>query len=218
MTEPKAAEAEAEELASKARGRAADGRYEEAERYHRLAIDLCTSIYEETRSDRAAHRHAAQVLADQCGRLGGTLRRSGDLPAALDAYRRGAQLERDWSLDATYNRTNAIVIQVIVDPRGTSALDDDLGAVLELLEAQVEGPRRRELWAWADLGLLSLVGGRDRAAMRAYGNLVELGPEPVFVDSVLAVLRQVRDQVVAVSPGRAAAFDTAVRQVESAAS
>lgn len=214
MTEPK--EAVAESLASKAQGLAAEQQYAEAVRYHRQAIELCSEVFDATQGDRAAQQLAAQALADQWGRLGGTLRRQGDLPEALAAYEEGAELERDWGLDATYNRTNAITIRLLRDPGEVPRSDPRLIEVINLLESQVEGPRRYELWAWADLGLLSLVAGRDRAAMRAYANVAGLDPERVFAESVHRVLRQVRDTVVTVNPGRAAAFDSALRQVESA--
>jgi hypothetical protein len=51
--------------------------------------------------------------------------------------------------------------------------------------------------------------------MGAYVNFCDLGPERVYVESTLKVLRAVRDGFAYTEADRVAVFDEAIRQVES---
>jgi hypothetical protein len=112
-----------------------------------------------------------------------------------------------------YNRTDVITLEVLRDPGRLPALGVTVQETLAVVQAQTEGQRRTQPWAYADLGLLNLLAGRDHAARTAYLNFVRTGPERPYAESTLDVLRALRAAVATV--GDVAGFDEAVRIVES---
>ena len=98
------------------------------------------------------------------------------------------------------------------DPRQLPALHDLIASTLAEVQAQTEGQRRTEPWAYADLGQLNLLAGRTQAARTAYLNFLRTGPEPAYVKSTSDVLRSLRAAVATVAD--VAGFDEAIRVIE----
>jgi tetratricopeptide (TPR) repeat protein len=128
----------------------------------------------------------ADKLADIYGQLGGLARRAGDLAHALDFYTKGRMLEENpaYRIRTTYNRVQAIVLQLLVDP---STIED-----IKLLE-QARSVRRMPgldngPWGNADTVLLSAILG-DRQMMReAWQVLVDSRPSQKVFSSGILVL------------------------------
>lgn len=216
MTQPDAAEAR--RLAAAAGRETARPRpdYDRAVILHQQAVERSEQAYRQAGDDddpEESVTEAAGALADHWGRLGGALRRAGRLDEAVGAYGNGARIESDHGLADTYNRTNVITLEVLRDPGRLSALGATVQETLAVVQAQTEGQRRTQPWAYADLGLLNLLAGRDHAARTAYLNFVRTGPERPYAESALDVLRQLRAAVATVAD--VAGFDEAIRIVES---
>ena len=143
-------------------------------------------------------KEAAHRLSDYWGRLGGIYRQAGQIPDGIDAYRHGMEIEREFRLDDSYNLTNWIVLQLLEDPARLPALARQINDAITIVQVQVAGPRRDQWWAWADLGLLCLLGRRSREAWAAYEHFQQAGPRRVDYGSVLAVLDSASGTVQAV--------------------
>jgi tetratricopeptide (TPR) repeat protein len=170
--------AAADGLSAKAKRHSARGEHEEAIRLQREAVETYREIYNQrihdpvdSEIDERERNEVAHRLADHEGRLGGVYRRAGQLGPALDSYTRGTELEIEWQLDDTYNRTNKIILALLLDPGNLSALVAEIEQTADLVRSQVDRTRRDQWWAWADMGLLSLLAGRPRDAMWAYDHL-----------------------------------------------
>lgn len=167
--------------------------------------------------DAAAREQALPVvhrLADYYGRLGGAQRRDGQLPEALESYRRGADLEAEWQLDDSYNQTNKILLSLLSRAATLTELGDEISRVAELVRVQVDGTRRDQWWAWADLGLLRLLEGRLADALWAYDHFTEAGARPADYGSTLTVLRQVRAELSPAPPGLLDDVSVAIDRLE----
>jgi len=161
-------------------------------------------------------REAAHRLSDYLGRLGGMYRRADLIPDGIDAYRDGKDIEQKYRLDDSYNLTNWIVLQLVDDPTRLKALTSEINHAIALIGVQVEGPRRDQWWAWADLGQLCLLGRRPREAREAYEHFQQARPRRVDYQSVLAVLGSLREQFMASEPDLAADLDDTIKYLESA--
>jgi hypothetical protein len=213
----------ADGLADEARRLSAAGDHAGAERLHRQAIALCREVYAEQEldaedgvADPVEQGVAAHALADHLGRLGGSLRRADRLDASLRAYNEGAELERRWRLDDTYNRTNAITLTVELRPERIPTLERDVEEVLRILRRQVEGSRRGQWWAWSDLGLLSLLIGRQADADWAYDRYLDCKPRKVDITSTVDILHRLHRAVEPIQPDQAAAVGAAAERLEAA--
>ena len=213
----------ADRLSAQAKRHSAHGEREEAVRLQREAVALCREIYDqhlrvpgqETAIEDGEPHEAARKLADHYGRLGGVYRRAGQLESALDSYIRGTELEQDWQLDDSYNRTNAIILTLLVDPGRMPALIGEIEQAAELVRSQVDRTRRDQWWAWADLGVLSLLDGRQRDALWAYDHFAGTGARRGDYESTLTVLRELRTSLSRVQPERAAEFAGAIEHLEA---
>jgi hypothetical protein len=214
-------QATVDHLSAQAKRLAARGEPENAVRRQREAVALCREIFAEylsevgqtTAFDDHERHEAAHRLADHYGRLGGLQRRAGQLEPALDSYTHGAEIEREWHLDDSYNRTNKIVLALLVDPGRLPALADEIGQAADLVHSQVERARRDQWWAWADLGLLSLLGGRPHDALWAYDHFAESGARRTDYESTLTVMRELQTRLSGVQPELAAAFTEAIEHL-----
>jgi len=137
-------------------------------------------------------KECAHRLSDYWGRLGGIYRRDGKVPEGIAAYGHGKEIEQRYQLDDSYNRTNWIVLTLLQDPAQLGALDPEINEAIDLIRAQVQGPRRDQWWAWADLGLVCQLGGRVREADEAYAHFRQAGARPADYESVLPVLKQLQ--------------------------
>lgn len=206
-----ARQATADRLSAQAKLHSVRGEHDDAVRQQRAAIALHREIYEErlhgseqdTSVEDAELHEAAQRLADHYGRLGGMYRRAEQLEAALDSYTRGSELERDWRLNDSYNRTNKIAIALLIDPAQLPELADEIKQAAQMIRGQVDRTRRDQWWAWADLGLLSLLDGRQRDAQWAYQQFEASGARRGDYEKTLAVLRKLHTSLATVQPALA---------------
>jgi hypothetical protein len=137
-------------------------------------------------------KECAHRLADYWGRLGGIYRRADMVPEGIEAYGHGKEIEGRYQLDDSYNRINWIVLTLLQDPGKLGALEKEINEAIDLIQAQVQGPRRDQWWAWADLGLVCQLGGRPRESGVAYEHFRQAGARPTDYKSVLPVLEQLR--------------------------
>jgi hypothetical protein len=107
-------------------------------------------------------------------------------------------------------------LQLVDDPTRLKALTSEINHAIALIQVQVEGPRRDQWWAWADLGQLCLLGRRPREARDAYERFQQAGPRRVDYQSVLAVLGSLQEQFLASEPDLAADLDDTIKYLESA--
>lgn len=200
----------AAELAVAARRLSADGQHRAAIAAQTRVVELCRQILDEYVADVEASSDightAALKLADHHGRLGGIYRRADLLNRAVEHYREGADLEREWNLDVTYNRTNDLVVSVLLRPDDVPSLAPQIDEVAGIVRRQVKGPRRNEWWAWADLALLNLLAGRWNDALWAYHRLAGTGPRRQDYESALSVLLDVKVALAGVRWERSAAL------------
>jgi tetratricopeptide (TPR) repeat protein len=208
-------------LAVRARRETTRGNLDEAIGQQEKVVELLERQLEGLETDSEAiddeRVEAARRLADHCGRLGGIYRRAGRVEDAVRAYRQGMELEQRHRLDDSYNRTNWIAVQVLDDPERLPALSADIEAAVSLIAAQVEGPRRDQWWAWADYGLVNLLGDRVPEARRAYDRFQRTGARRVDYESVLGVLRPLRDCLEQSRPFLAAEFTQTIDTLEASA-
>jgi hypothetical protein len=108
------------------------------------------------------------------------------------------------------------VLQLLEDPARLEELISDIYDAIALLRVQVEGPRRDQWWALADLGLLCLLGGRPREAREAYERFQQAGPRPVDYQSVLEVLGSLQKKFQESEPERAAELSNTIKYLQSA--
>ncbi len=198
----------AERLAVRARRDSTRRNHEAAIQQQLEAVALVQQQLEGLTEDSPAlggeRKEAAHRLSDYWGRLGGMYRRAERIAEALDAYRRGMEIEREYRLDDSYNLTNWIVLQLLDEPALLPALSGDIEDAIALIQVQVEGPRRDQWWAWADLGLVCHLGRRVREARRAYDHFQQAGARRVDYQSVLEVLRSLQRRLEPSEPALAA--------------
>lgn len=125
-------------------------------------------------------------LADCYGMAGGLYRRLKDYKNSAAMYKSGREYERDDS----YNLVNSIVVPILHHPE---RLDDqetkkDIHDALQIVWEQVKEKRRRQWWAWADLGLLSVLADDVKGAINAYDKFKETGARAQDYESTKTVL------------------------------
>jgi tetratricopeptide (TPR) repeat protein len=213
---------QADRLSTQAKRCSARGEHEEAIRLQQVAVEAYREIYHQrTRDpvdseiDGRERNEVAYRLTDHYGRLGGMYRRAGQLKPALDSYTRGAELETEWQLDDTYNRTNKIIFALLLDPRSLPALIDEIEKTADLVRSQINRTRRDQWWAWADMGLLSLLAGRPRDARWAYDHFAATGARRGDYDSTMSVLRELEAALSAHAPERSQELAAAIAHLET---
>jgi tetratricopeptide (TPR) repeat protein len=154
----------------------------------------------------------AKQLADCIGMLGGNYRRIGELERAQKAFERGRVYEQSSRLkvDSSYNLVNAITLPLESRP-GVKAADlaDELRAAIEAIKRQVEGNRRTDRWAWADLAECRLLLGELDEALRNYERARDLGNQDT-IRSIVDVLERLRLAMHQSDPGTAANLSEAM--------
>ena len=188
----------AERLALRARRSSDRGEYQDAIEQQLRAVEIRERELAELDRDSPTladeRKEAAHRLSDYWGRLGGIYRREGLISDGIDAYCQGMEIEREFRLDDSYNLTNWIVLQLLEDPARLSALAGQIEDAIAIVQVQVAGPRRDQWWAWADFGLLCLLGRRSWEARAAYEHFQQAGPRRVDYGSVLAVLDSLQEK------------------------
>lgn len=144
------------------------GRAEEAGAEYTRALDLVRARLH----DAEVAGNAAEQ-ANLLGMQGGFQRRLGDSAAALESYRSGAEIEAAGNLPSTYNRTNAVKLELMTDDPPPRRLVDLTADLQDLRRVLATGSTRDtrvtdDAWSWADLGDVHLLLGDDAAAIDAY--------------------------------------------------
>jgi tetratricopeptide (TPR) repeat protein len=210
----------AERLAIRARRSSDRGDYQNAIDLQLQAVEIRKRELDELDRNSPTledeRKEAAHNLSDYWGRLGGIYRRAGQISAGIDAYHHGMEIERDFRLDDSYNLTNWLVLQLLDDPARLPALASQIDDAIATVDVQVKGPRSDQWWAWADFGLLCLLGRQPRGARDAYEHFQETGPRKVDYGPVLAVLDALRDQFKSAEPELAGHLSDAIEQLKSA--
>jgi tetratricopeptide (TPR) repeat protein len=182
--------------------------------------DIVKSLYEsplaaELGADGPAGepvRRLAKQLADCLGMLGGNYRRIGELERAQEAFERGRVYEQSSRLgvDSSYNLVNAITLP-LESRQGVKAADlaDKLRAAIEAIERQVNGNRRVDRWAWADLAECRLLLGDLDEALRNYERARDLGNRET-IRSIVNVLERLHLAVQQCDPSTAANLSEAL--------
>jgi tetratricopeptide (TPR) repeat protein len=171
-------------------------KYQEA----RSKLDEVIATLEEAEKtpDKLDPKDLAEVrseLSDSYGMKGGILRREGKLEDALSMYEKGLTWEQE---DSTYNLSNSIVLSIILKRQKPDDHEilDKLKGVIKKLEKQVDGPRRDEWWAWADLAQFYLLCGDLKTAMNSYRKgQQKSGPSEKDYKSSIAVLTTLKNSI-----------------------
>jgi len=153
----------AERLAVRARLDSSRGNYEEAIRQQREAVRILeresASLPQDSQTLADERKEYAHRLSDYWGRLGGIYRKADMTEEAVEAYRHGMEIEKEYRLDDSYNRTNWIVLQVLDDPARLPDLRD------EIEDGRDDPGSRIRRWPHDRLGILVNVA-RPRAGCR----------------------------------------------------
>jgi tetratricopeptide (TPR) repeat protein len=200
--------------------------YDNALRFLGKAIEKLTLLLAELegRSDppsetlQQARNRVAHQLADCYGRQGGILRRQERWDEAIASYQSGCDLEQNpkYEIVDSYNLTNALVLSLIAHPERLRELQPALEDARRLVELQVQcPPRRTQWWAWADLGLLSLLSGKQEEAHGAYQNVERNGAQKAHFESIVGVLRQCQERLEPTDPMLAATLSASTDALDA---
>lgn len=144
----------------------------------------------------------AKKLVEVHGARAGLLRRVGDTRSALEGYSIGADLERRFAPESTYNRTNEIKLGLLTGTHDLAALSPNIKALERQLTKSLDQTPSLgdDGWAWADLGDLRALRGDAEGAERAYSTFIAkakpTAPRTTLdvLRSILEVLKQTRDE------------------------
>jgi tetratricopeptide (TPR) repeat protein len=179
-----------------------DGDYQDAIDILGEAIDLIEesgwrervdSVETPTNEDRDIAAHLAECF----GMMGGNYRALPDgLQSALKCFASGGKYEADarFNLESSYSLVNELVIPIEMGTTMAQDLLPNLEKAASVLERQVQGPRRLDRWAWADLGECRLLAGKLEGAVEAYRRFKELA-EPRQIRSARVVLERLAEAV-----------------------
>lgn len=191
------------------------GKYNEALDSLKTAIDLLSSELENAEEDP---RELAIQLADCYGMAGGVCRRMGNLDESIKMYDTGYKYEsnRSYKISSSYNLTNRIVIRILKDTDNLITLKTTIKEAAEIVQKQVERKRRREWWAWADLGELYLLCGESKEALRAYEMFTHSGAREPDYESQISVLNELASVLKSVNASVSEAILKAIEYLEKA--
>jgi tetratricopeptide (TPR) repeat protein len=139
----------------------------------RLTEDL-TNWLSKSSSDNLLRHSVKAELADTYGMLGGLYRRLEELDKSIEMYKLGKDIEVEGLLESTYNRVNYIVLTVLQNPESLAEEStlQLIGDTANIVQRQVDGTRYDQWWAWADLGQLYLLSGKNYEATKSYRNFI----------------------------------------------
>jgi len=163
-----------------------------------------------TPASDAEKRMAAQ-LADCLGMLGGNYRRDDQPGKAQAVFLRGREYEQAPRLqvESSYNLVNAITLPLEATAATTADLTADLRGAIDAIDRQVNGNRRKDRWAWADLAQCRLLLGDSAEAMRNYARARDLGDDDT-VRSITGVLERQQAALTKKDPAAAARLAEAI--------
>lgn len=171
------------------------------------ALQRLHALEAEAGSDQRLRSMVQAELGDTMGMKGGVNRRRDDLQAALADYKAGLDAEGPDS-KSTYNLGNTVLLSILLQPSSIDdgSLDGTIATLLQRLQAQTQGPRADEWWAWADLAQFELLSGHVDAARNALMKGLATGPGANELQRPLEVLAEVADKLESVGHPRAAAI------------
>ncbi|MEO5823566.1 MAG: hypothetical protein ABIT71_23935 [Vicinamibacteraceae bacterium] len=113
-------------------------------------------------------------VVELLGTTGGLYQRLGDLPQALRSYGEGADLETRYGLPGTYNRLNALKLELLTGGRSLADLSPRLLALAEHIRLSLDKDKslNDSGWVHADLGDCLALLGRTEEAGRAYATFI----------------------------------------------
>ena len=114
----------------------------------------------------------------------------------MAAYDKGFVYEEDLqAADAnTYNRVNRLVGRVLLDPRvlepgaaDSAEVADGLEVAEKIVTEEIRSTRRKDPWAYCDLGTIQLLRGEPEA-LATFHRLVRMRPQGYVYESTLTTL------------------------------
>ena len=196
-------------LALKADAKSArdDGAWPQARAYLDEAIDFMR----EFALSSAPPGWLSVQSADVYGLIGGIEKRWGlsldgqeqkdHLTASVAAYDKGFGYEKDLQAadTNTYNRVNRLVGRVLLDPSvlepgaaDSAEVADGLEVAEKIVTEEISSTRRKDPWAYCDLGTIQLLRGEPEA-LSIFHRLVKMRPQDYVYESALATLEPLRD-------------------------
>lgn len=166
----------------------------------------------------------SECLIEVLGSRGGLLRRTGDVPGALESYELGAKIERLSGSTVTYNRLNVIKNSIILRAKKIDEIRDTVKETAAQMDrnlnanAMTNAALNDKGWPWADLGDCYLILGDLVRAEIAYGNFFNR-IEPSSQQKPIPVLQRIREALAEEDdPSSAAAtvaIDTIIGRLET---
>ncbi|MFL6417587.1 MAG: hypothetical protein ACJ74Y_18180 [Bryobacteraceae bacterium] len=177
-----------------------DGDYQDAIDVLSEAIDLIEQSGWRERVDSVEivnddDRTVAEHLAECYGMMGGNYRALPDvLKPALECFASGRKYEADprFDIKSSYSLVNELIVPIEMGVATAASLRPSLERAVSVLERQVQGPRRLDRWAWADLGECRLLAGNSAGAIEAHQRFKELA-DPRQIRSARMVLERLAE-------------------------
>ena len=152
----------------------------------------------ETLSPENKQRLVVAEIGETYGLKGGIYRRMHDDNSAYECYFEGSIYENEkFGIESTYNQLNAIKFALLTQDIKVEELKDRVVKVLLTLTRQIdeiEGTRRMDGWAWADIGDCRTIIGDNEGAIRAYRRFMQLSGADAPKSS-LSVLKMISDKL-----------------------
>ncbi len=157
-------------LKKKAKNRRDLNRFKDAEKYVLEAIMIINTELKNLNSSSELFNKLKFQLSDSYGILGGINRRWGltikdnqsKFKKSFEYYDLG--LEHETSSNNSYNLLNRVISRILFSPElieegqvSDINLKLELIKVKDIIETQLKGQRRRDVWALADLGLTKIL-------------------------------------------------------------
>jgi len=114
------------------------------------------------------------ALVELHGMAGGLYQRLGNRERALGSYRDGAVLETAYSLASTYNRLNAVKLELLNGTRTLAEMTPEISDLAHHIQSSLDDDKSLGDggWIYADLGDCLALLGRPGEAGRAYATFV----------------------------------------------
>lgn len=183
-------------------------------------IDRCRHEpgWSQARSDTPSQGQIeiARELVEAYGARGGLQRRLNDPTAALESYREGASLEKQFVPQSSYNQVNAVKLALLSGAHALNDLDEEIRRLEALLTGQLAEDQTRSdnAWAWADLGDCRALLGDVAGAEAAYRTFVEKARTNA-PNTTLDVLRDIYEKLVQMGDPKAASVSASLQALEA---
>ncbi len=100
-------------------------------------------------------------------------------------------------------------------PEVLSQKKSEISSAAELVWKQIQGPRRDDWWAWADLGLLRMLAGDREGGLAAYDGFARSGARAPDYRSVLDVLEDCQRVLSPADPESAALIGAGIDRLRT---